>query len=310
LKRLLVTGRHGFVGSTLAHMLGTDAAFNEWSIVDTPEALDLRDPVATRDIVAAATPDAVLHLAAQSFVPEALRDPAGTLQVNLFGTLNLLQALKQCGFRGRMIYAGTGDVYGVVPEDALPLSETRVPAPRNPYAVSKLAAEALCYQWTVTDAMDIVLARPFNHIGWGQSERFVVSDFARQIVEIRRGRRTPVVAVGDIDVTRDFTDVRDVVRAYFALFASGSPGDVYNVCSGRETSIRAVLGRLAALAHVVIAIEQDPARMRKSEQRRVCGDPAKIKDATAWEAATPLDDSLSDMLRYWESGEREWPSRH
>lgn len=310
MKRLLVTGRHGFVGSALAHRVRTDAAFSDWQVLDTPEALDLRDPVATCDMVASAAPDAVLHLAAQSFVPDALRDPAATLQVNLFGTLNLLQALKQCGFRGRMIYAGTGDVYGVVPEDALPVAETRLPAPRNPYAVSKLAAEALCYQWTATDRMDVVLARPFNHIGWGQSERFVVSDFARQIVEIRKGRRKPVVAVGDIDVTRDFTDVRDGVHAYIALLASASIGEIYNVCSGRETSIRAVLERLATLAGVEITIEQDPVRFRKSEQRRMCGDPAKIKRATGWEATTPLDDSLNEMLRYWESGEQEWPSRH
>jgi GDP-4-dehydro-6-deoxy-D-mannose reductase len=310
LKRLLVTGRHGFVGSALAHGMQTDAAFSDWIVVDTPVALDLRDPVATHDMVAVAAPDAVLHLAAQSFVPDALRDPAATLQVNLFGTLNLLRALKQRHFRGRMIYAGTGDVYGVVPDDALPIAETNLPAPRNPYAVSKLAAEALCYQWTVTEAMDVVLARPFNHIGWGQSDRFVVSDFARQIVEIRRGRRKAIVAVGDIDVTRDFTDVRDVVHAYFALLSSGSTGEVYNVCSGRETSIRAVLERLATLGGVEFDIEQDPARLRKSEQRRICGNPAKIKRATGWEAATPLDDSLADMLRYWESGEREWPSRH
>jgi len=310
LKRLLVTGRHGFVGSTVARIVQTDAAFANWSVVETPEALDLRDATATSDMVAGAAPDAVLHLAAQSFVPDALRDPAATLRVNLFGTLNLLQALKRCGFRGRMIYAGTGDVYGVVPEDALPVAETRLPAPRNPYAVSKLAAEALCYQWTVTDRMDVVLARPFNHIGWGQSERFVVSDFARQVVEIRRGRRKPVVAVGDIDVTRDFTDVRDGVHAYIALLASGSIGEIYNVCSGRETSIRAVLERLATLAGVEITIEQDPVRFRKSEQRRMCGDPAKIKRATGWEATTPLDDSLHEMLRYWESGEQGWPSRH
>ncbi|MDQ2917540.1 MAG: GDP-mannose 4,6-dehydratase [Pseudomonadota bacterium] len=310
MKRLLVTGQHGFVGTTLTRMVRADAAFADWRIVDVPETLDLRDAVTTSEIVAGAAPDAVLHLAAQSWVPDAQRDPAATLQVNLFGTLNLLQALKQCGFRGRMIYAGTGDVYGVVPEDALPVAETRLAAPRNPYAVSKLAAEALCYQWTVTEAMDIVLARPFNHIGGGQSERFVVSDFARQITEIRQGGRKPVVAVGDIDVTRDFTDVRDVIHAYFALLASGSSGEVYNVCSGHETSIRVVLERLATLSGVEIAIEQDPARLRKAEQRRMCGNPAKLKRATGWKAITPLDDSLAEMLRYWESVEDECPSRH
>ena len=303
-KRLLVTGRHGFVGGVLARAIETDPALAEWQLIDTPETWDLRDRVASSAIVEAAAPDAVLHLAAQSWVPEAFRDPEGTLNVNLLGTLHLLQALQGAGFRGRMVYVGTGDVYGRVPEDALPVTEVRLPAPRNPYAVSKLAAEALCWQWTVTEGLDIVLARPFNHIGAGQSERFVVSDFAHQVADIRLGRRKPVVAVGDIDVTRDFTDVGDVVQAYFALLRSGVTGEVYNVCSGRDHSIRSLLERLAALAGVRISIEQEPARMRKSEQRRMRGDPDKIRRATGWRAATPLDDSLAAMLRYWESREQ------
>ena len=183
---------------------------------------------------------------------------------------------------------------------ALPVEETRLPAPRNPYAVSKLAAEALCRQWSMTEAMDIVVARPFNHVGWGQGDRFAISDFARQIAGIRSGRRKPVVSAGDIDVTRDFTDVGDVVHAYFALLESGAPGETYNVCSGREQSVRCLLERLASLAGVDIAIEQDPARLRKSEQTRICGSPAKIRAATGWQASTPLDESLTAMLQYWE----------
>jgi GDP-4-dehydro-6-deoxy-D-mannose reductase len=309
-KRLLVTGRQGFVGTTLCRMVNDERRVAGWSVIDTPASVDLRDTAATSLMVETARPDAVLHLAAQSWVPDAVRDPAATLQVNLFGTLNVLQALKRCAFRGRMIYVGTGDVYGIVPEEALPVAETRLPAPRNPYSVSKLAAEALCYQWTATEEMDIVLARPFNHIGRGQSDRFVLSNFARQIVEISQGRRKPVVAVGDIDVTRDFTDVRDVVHAYFALLASGASGEVYNVCSGRDRSIRSLLDRLAELAGVAITIEQDQARLRQAEQRRVCGDPAKIRRHTGWVATTPLDESLAAMLCYWESGEDECPDRH
>jgi GDP-4-dehydro-6-deoxy-D-mannose reductase len=214
--------------------------------------------------------------------------------------LHLLQALRGTGFSGRMLYVGTGDVYGSVPEDALPVAETRLPAPRNPYAVSKLAAEALCQQWSMTESIDVVLARPFNHIGWGQSDRFVVSDFARQVSAIRRGAREPVVAVGDVDVTRDFTDVEDVVRAYCSLLDAGVTGEVYNVCSGREQSIRGVLERLAELAGVEIGIREDPARLRKAEQRRICGDPSRIRRATGWAALTPLDVSLKAMLEYWE----------
>jgi GDP-4-dehydro-6-deoxy-D-mannose reductase len=309
-KRLLVTGQQGFVGTTLSRMVGVERQITGWHVVDIAGNVDLRDAEATLAMVESAAPDAVLHLAAQSWVPDAMRDPAATLQVNLFGTLNMLQALKRCAFGGRMIYVGTGDVYGIVPEDALPVPETRLLAPRNPYSVSKLAAEALCYQWTATEGIDIVLARPFNHIGWGQSDRFVLSNFARQIVEIRRGRREPAVTVGDIDVTRDFTDVRDVVHAYFALLASGASGEVYNICSGRDRSIRSLLDRLAELAGVAITVEQDQARLRKAEQRRMCGDPEKLRRATGWVAHTPLDESLAAMLRYWESGEGECPKQH
>jgi len=309
-KRLLVTGSHGFVGNTVARMVAADPLLLNWQVIDTPEQLDLRDSTATTAMVGAAAPDAVLHLAAQSWVPDAFRDPATTLSINLFGTLNLLQALKQTAFDGRMIYVGTGDVYGRVPEDELPVGETRLPEPRNPYSVSKLAAEALCRQWAATEGMDIVLARPFNHIGWGQSDRFVVSDFARQIVAAKKGSSKPVIMVGDIDVTRDFTDVRDVVHAYFALFNAGASGEIYNVCSARETSIADVLDRLANLYDVKITTVRDPARFRKAEQRRICGNAAKIERTTGWRATTPLDESLSAMLRYWETEGIECQNRH
>jgi GDP-4-dehydro-6-deoxy-D-mannose reductase len=300
-KRLLVTGKQGFVGSALARIVSGNPDMHEWRLTDVPDGVDLRDRDAAAAMVGGTPPDAVIHLAAQSFVPEAFRDPAATLQVNIIGTLHLLQALQAVGFEGRIVYVGTGDVYGRVAEAALPVAETYAPAPRNPYAVSKLAAEALCRQWSITEAMDIVLARPFNHIGRGQSDRFVVSDFARQIAAIRRGRRSPVVSVGDIDVTRDFTDVGDVVQAYFALLDRGASGEIYNVCSGKERPIRSILTRLAELAGIEVSVETNTARLRQAEQRRLCGDPSKIRRATGWEATTPLDESLAAMLDHWES---------
>jgi len=300
-KRLLVTGLHGFVGSTLAALIASDSALRGWELAEIAPALDLRDTKTTNALVEAVRPDAVIHLAALSFVPDAFKDPAATFDVNVIGTLRLLQALKAHGFAGRVLFVGTGDVYGLVPENALPITEHRLPAPRNPYAVSKLAAEALCFQWTATEGMEIVMARPFNHIGPGQNDRFVISDFAHQLTEIGAGRRDPVVVVGDIDVTRDFTDVRDVVRAYFALLEHGKSGEVYNVASGVERTVRSLLERLMALSGVAARIEPQATRLRRAEQRRVAGDPAKVHAATGWTATTPLDESLQAMLDYWKN---------
>jgi GDP-4-dehydro-6-deoxy-D-mannose reductase len=294
--RLLVTGLHGFVGSTLVRMVATDERLRGWTLTSPPSGFQILDESAVHDAVREARPDAVLHLAAQSSVAEALRDPSTTLRVNLLGTLHLLQALRQTKFDGPMVFVSSGDIYGRVPEEALPIDECRLPVPRNPYAVSKLAAEALCYQWSVTEGMRIVIARPFNHIGPGQSTQFAVPAFARQIAEIRHGTRPPFVEVGDIDVTRDFTDVRDIVLAYFALLEKGQSGERYNVCSGRERTVRSLLERLVSLAGIEVEIRPDAARMRPAEQRRAVGDPAKIRNATGWYAQTPIDESLAAIL--------------
>jgi GDP-4-dehydro-6-deoxy-D-mannose reductase len=299
LRRLLVTGRSGFVGTVLAERIAATHA-GAWKLADIPDRLDLRDAEETRALIEATCPDAVVHLAAQSAVPDSVRDPETTLRVNVLGTLNLLQALTGCGFRGRLLYVGSGDIYGHVPAEALPIDETRLPRPRNPYAVSKLAAEALCWQWHVSEGRDLVLARPFNHIGPGQSDRFAVSSFARQIAEIRLGKREPRILAGNLDATRDFTDVRDVADAYLALLEQGESGEIYNVCSGVERSIRSMLELLMALGGVRAPVEQDSGRLRHSEQPRMCGDPGKIVSSTGWRPATPLETSLRDALVHWE----------
>jgi GDP-4-dehydro-6-deoxy-D-mannose reductase len=299
-KNLLVTGRHGFVGNTLARMVESEPAFSDWTLAEVPPSFQILDPASTRELVARAAPDAVIHLAAQSNVPVAFSDPERTLRINVLGTLNLLQALKQAGFRGRMVYAGTGDVYGAVAEDALPVDETLLPRPRNPYAVSKLAGEALCRQWCFTEGMQVALARPFNHIGPGQSEEFVVSGLSKQVAAIRGGRQAAELAVGDIDVTRDFSDVRDVVRAYFALLAAGTPGEVYNICSGEERSVRSILEKLMQIAGVEIAIKVDQTRLRPAEQRRMCGSTQKMLSATGWRTTIPIEQSVADTLNFWE----------
>jgi GDP-4-dehydro-6-deoxy-D-mannose reductase len=298
-QRLLVTGRHGFVGGVLARMLEREPYAGRWDLAEIPLELELRDAESVLDLVGRTRPDVVIHLAAQSAVADSFRDPGSTFDINLTGTLHLLQALKHHGFSGRMLYVSSGEVYGLVPADELPASENRLPKPRNPYAVSKLAAEALCAQWTMTEALDVVIARPFNHIGPGQSERFAISDFARQIALVMRGDQLPVVRVGNIDVSRDFSDVHDVVAAYFALIEKGRTGDVYNVCSGRETFVRELLDQLIASSGIAISVEQEQARVRRAEQPRMVGDARKILSDTGWRAHSPIEGSLSAALQYW-----------
>lgn len=294
--KVLLTGASGFVGSYVGRQ-------QKCAPLHGPreEPVDLCDYEAVSAAVAAIAPDTVIHLASQSFVPESFQDPRLTFEINFLGTFNLLQALKASDFRGRMLHVGSGDTYGLVNPENLPLMEGQPQKPRNPYAVSKVAAEALCYQWSQTESFEIVMVRPFNHIGPGQSERFVVSDFARQVVEIKRGKKTPVIEVGDIDVTRDFTDVRDVVRAYELLLERGVNGEVYNVCSGRERSIREILEALIRLAGVEARIVQDPNRLRRAEQRRVAGSYAKLKAATGWQPEISFEQSLQDILTDWEN---------
>jgi GDP-4-dehydro-6-deoxy-D-mannose reductase len=270
-------------------------------MVSAPDDFDLRDNASVERAISAlpATPDAVLHLAAQSSVPEAFADPGATFDINFLGTLRLLRALKNVGFRGRFLFVGTADAYGLVAEDQLPVDEERPLRPRNPYAVSKTAAEALVYQWSQTEGLDAVIARPFNHIGPGQDERFAVAAFARQIADLARGSRVGRIQVGDIEVTRDFTDVRDVVRAYLALIAHGKRGHVYNVGSGTEVLLAEILGRLIRLADVQADIVVDPQRMRLAEQRRMCADCGRIREAVGWGPQYSLDQTLIDILKYW-----------
>lgn len=299
MKRLFVTGLDGFVGRVVENLLAREGAVR-FELVVPKDAIDLLDSRSLEKAIDQTRPDLVLHLAAQSFVPSSIEDPRATYNVNFFGTLNLLEALNSCGFGGRLLYVSSGEVYGRVGLSELPIVETQPLLPRNPYSVSKAASELLCYQWTQSHGFDIVLARPFNHVGPGQSERFVVPDFARQIMEIKLGLREPVIRVGSIDVTRDFTDVRDVVNAYFLLLERGLKGEVYNVCSGKELTIRSILEQLVAHAGVKCEILEDQTRVRSNEQKQMCGSHAKLSRQTGWQPAIDMAQSLRDVLSYWE----------
>ena len=275
------------------------ASQHHYQIVLPPPDFELLDRAQVDAQLDEHRPDAILHLAAQSNVPHSFSDPEGTFRVNVFGTLHLFQGIKRSGLAPRIVLASSGDVYGQVPEPEMPITEERIPRPRSPYAVSKLAAEALCCQWHETEGLEVVVARPFNHIGSGQSDSFALPAFARQIAEIKAGKRPAHIDVGDIDVSRDFTHVADVIEGYLILLEKGKAGEIYNIASGSDCLIRTLLGRLLELAGVNAPLRRDMDRFRPSEQRVVRGGNAKIR-GLGWHPTRSIDEALSDILQDWE----------
>ena len=288
--RALLIGGAGFVGRHLARRLGA-----RFEVTATGRGHDIRDSSVIRALVAQVRPSAVVNLAALTTVKETLDDPVAAEAVAVVGLANLLGALSEGGFAGRLLQISSSEVYGHPTPDALPLTEASPPEPRNPYAHAKLAAEALCGDWI--GRMDIVVARPFTHIGPGQSDRFAVANWARQLAEIEAGSRAPELQVGALDATRDLTDVRDVAAAYDVLLSAGRRGAVYNVCSGIETPMRQVLEALISLSGQSVRLVSDPARMRTAEQQRLRGDHALLSTDTGWSPTVSLTQTLSDVLR-------------
>jgi GDP-4-dehydro-6-deoxy-D-mannose reductase len=296
-KHLIVTGSRGFIGQHYCARYGGIPLEDELGVVD------LCDAARVTASVAALQPAAVLHLAAQSSVASSFKNPKATIDVNFLGTLNLLLALSAIGFKGVFLYVSSADVYGHTSMEELPVGELQPLRPRSPYAVSKVAAEALCYQWSQTNEFRIVLTRPFNQIGPGQDKRFAIADFAHQIAAIRRCSQTAELITGDIDITRDFTDVRDTIRAYHLLLSNGLNGEIYNICSGQERSVRFLIQALLRIARADAKIQIDYDRIRPNEQRRVVGDPSKIRTQMGWTPEIALDTTLTDILREVEENE-------
>ena len=289
--KILLTGANGFVGAFVKLQL---------DVTELPEFIDVCDLVALNAYFENGTPDFVIHLAAQSFVPESFNNPRKTFDVNFIGTYNLLLALETAEFKGRFLYVSSSDVYGLVASERQPISESELVRPRSPYAVSKVAAEALCFQWSVTSQFECIVARPFNHIGPGQSEQFVISDFAKQLVEVKLGLRAPVLYVGDVEAFRDFTDVRDVVKAYAFLLNNGHNSEIYNICSGTGRKIRDLIELMINHLNIDVDIVVDEKRLRKSEQRFVSGDYSKLANDTNWSPQIDINDSIKDILKFWE----------
>lgn len=300
----LITGANGFVGRVLSSYLASRTWRVLESVIPGVESTADQFPcdVTSAEQVAqlmewAAGVTHVFHLAAITFVPVSSAHPAETMAVNALGTVNLLHAMLKHHPGARFVFVGSAAVYGN--PQRLPVTEDHPLAPREPYAISKAAADAHCeYAARVLQA-DVVRMRPFNHSGAGQSDRFVLSSFARQIVAIERGAMPPVLRVGNLDASRDFLHVHDVVRAYELAALRGAAGGVYNVCSGRGTVIRDALAALLRRAQVSIAVETDPERLRPSDIPEVWGSHERLNAATGWRPEMPFETVLDDLLAYW-----------
>lgn len=291
--RAFVTGGHGFVGPYLiAHLTES----GDEVVAPSQQEVDLGDAAALRDAVADARPDAIYHLAGLAHVGESWADPVRTFEVNAVGTLHLLEAARAIDPKPRVLLIGSAEVYGPVKPDELPINEDHPLVPVTPYAVSKVAAEFLGVQYHAGFGVPVVRARAFNHIGPGQAGRFVVSDIAARIAEAVRSGSTEPVRVGNLSARRDFTDVRDVVRAYRLLVTDGVVGEAYNVCSGVDVSVQDLAHRLLRLAGVELALGEDPALMRPVDVPVFVGDNRRVRSATGWQPQIALDETLSDVL--------------
>ncbi len=313
--KVLITGITGFAGSHLAEYIlaahpGVEVyGIARWrsrlenilSIQDRISLLeaDLKDSTSLRMVLAHVQPDWIFHLAAQSFVPTSWKCPAETFAINVIGQINLFEAILSLKLNPKIHVAGSSEEYGQVYENEIPMKETNPLRPLSPYAVSKVAQDLLAYQYYRSYGLRTVRTRGFNHTGPRRGEVFVTSTLAKQIAEIEKGKREPVIRVGNLEAKRDFTDVRDMVRAYWLALEKGEEGEVYNIGSGRAYSIRQVLDILLSLSKVNVRVEVDPTRLRPSDVPILLADASKFCSLTGWEPRIPLEQTLHDLLDYW-----------
>jgi GDP-4-dehydro-6-deoxy-D-mannose reductase len=314
MEKALITGVTGFVGSHLAEYLlsknmeiyGTvrwrskteniENIKNKIKLLET----DMRDGHSLEVVINESQPDYIFHLAAQSFVPMSWRAPADTLETNIIGTVHLFEAVRKSKLNPKIHIAGSSEEYGMVYQNELPIKESNPLRPLSPYGVSKIAQDKIAYQYHKSYGLKTVVTRAFNHTGPRRGDVFVTSNFSKQIVEIEKNIRKPVISVGNLNAKRDFTDVRDMVKAYWLALQKGDPGEVYNICSGKAITIKSVLNMLIELSAAKdIKIEEDEKRMRPSDVEVLEGDCSKFKEKTGWEQAIPLEQTMKDILEYW-----------
>lgn len=312
--RVLITGITGFAGSHLAEhclargdvdVFGTirwrsrteniDHITDKLNLVEC----DLRDAVSVKQALNKIRPDYIFHLAAQSFVPTSWHAPGETLMTNIMGQVNMFEALRELGLNPRIQLACSSEEYGLVKENEVPITEDNPLRPLSPYAVSKVTQDMLGYQYHQSYGMFIVRTRGFNHTGPRRGHVFVTSNFAKQIAEIEAGRKEPVIEVGNLEARRDFTDVRDMVRAYWMSLEKGEAGEAYNVGTGKAYKISEMLDILLSYSEVNVDIKPDPERMRPSDVELLIGDASKLRRQTGWEPQITFEQTLRDLLDYW-----------
>lgn len=306
--RVLITGAGGFVGRHLsahlgrvqakARLIGTTFFPSETvhQAVNEHRRIDLKGYKQVRDLLEDCRPDAIFHLAAQAFVPRSFEDPWGTLENNIRAQLNIIRASLELDIQPRILIVSSAEIYGAVAPDQLPLDEDAAIRPTNPYSVSKVAQDMLALQYYLSHDLPIMRARPFNHIGPGQNERFVAPAFAKQIAAIEEDAGDAVIYVGNLEAKRDFTDVRDIVRAYHMIVEKGKPGEAYNIASGLAHSIRHLLDTLLQLSDIEIEVRVDPERLRPVDVPEIRGDSRKLRRDTGWQPKLSFEDTLRDVL--------------
>ncbi len=313
--RALITGITGFAGSHLAeHLLAEHPDVEVWGILRWRSRMeniahlegkvrllecDLRDAASVYRTLAQSRPDLIFHLAAQSFVPTSWSAPGETLSTNIIGQTNIFEAIRELHLDPAIQIACSSEEYGLVHPNEVPITEANPLRPLSPYAVSKVGQDYLAYQYFQSYGIKAIRTRGFNHTGPRRGEVFVTSNFARQVAKIEAGLQEPVIRVGNLDSVRDFTDVRDMVRAYWLAATKGRPGEVYNIASGKGITIRAMLDKLLALSKIAVKVEVDPARLRPSDVVTLIGDCSKFRADTGWEPRIPFDQTLVDLLDYW-----------
>lgn len=303
MKRALITGSQGFVGGYLRQELeqagyevvGLDLVAGLHTI-----AADLLDGKRLQELLAQVHPDAVFHLAGQANVGKSWSMPQKTVELNVIAAINLMEAVRSVDSGCRMVMVGSSDQYGNLGEAGRQVVESMQTKPQTPYAVSKKAQEEMAAVYVKAYGMHICMTRSFNHGGAGQGKGFLISDFASGIVAVERGE-VPCLRVGNLTARRDFTHVKDVVRAYRLIAEKGRPGEVYNVGSGITYSAQEVLNKLRALASCPIPVEQDPAKMRPSDTPVICCDHSKLTEHTGWQPERSMDCILADALQDWRS---------